>query len=267
MQFTRFAGLPIYRNHIRDDWGSLLVRANHCEFYGGGLGGYISSLAFTNCLLDRTGLWLSGGNTNNNEFFAFRNCTVRGGYFIIDRQSADIGRVKVTILDTAFDDVNPDTDDPHKNNASLTLYNYNGFRTGAGRTDPQGANDVIVTNFNWQTSWLGAFYVPTNSPLINVGSVTNAGLVGLYHFTLTTNLVSGLQIKETNSVVDIGYHYVAVSSDGFATDTDGDGVPDYQEDVNGDGNTSGDPTSWEDYNSACGLSGSEVLRIFTPLKP
>lgn len=171
MQFTRFAGLPIYRNHIRDDWGSLLVRANHCEFYGGGLGGYISSLAFTNCLLDRTGLWLSGGNTNNNEFFAFRNCTVRGGYFIIDRQSADIGRVKVTILDTAFDDVNPDTDDPHKNNASLTLYNYNGFRTGAGRTDPQGANDVIVTNFNWQTSWLGDFYVPTNSPLINVGTV------------------------------------------------------------------------------------------------
>lgn len=262
LQFTKFAGLPIYRNHTRDDWGALSVSGTHCEFFGGGLGGYASDLMLTNCLLDRVGAWLSGGDTNYCDEFAFRNCTIRGGYFVLDRQSANIGRVKITILDTAFDGLNPDTDDPHKNNSSLTTYNYNGYRTGAVKTDPAGADDVTVTAFDWQVGPLGGFYLPGDSGLIDEGSV-GAPSVGLYHFTTQTTSSS----KETSSTVDIGYHYVGTDSSGRALDYDGDGLADHFEDVNGNGSyQSGSETDWQSYNSAYGLSTGNGLQVFTPLK-
>jgi hypothetical protein len=91
-----------------------------------------------------------------------------------------------------------------------------------------GTHDVTnLVSYAWQSSWLGNFYEPTNSPLIDHGSTT-ADQFGLYHFTTQTN-----QVKETNSVVDIGYHYVALDTYGNPIDTDGDGVPDYLEDSNG----------------------------------
>src|SRR5207247_1302064 len=45
------------------------------------------------------------------------------------------------------------------------------------------------------------------SSLINAGS-RNATNVGLYHYTVRLD-----QTKETNSAVDIGYHYVALSAE------------------------------------------------------
>ena len=86
---------------------------------------------------------------------------------------------------------------------------------------------------------MGNFYLPTNSPLINKGSIT-ADKMGLYHFTTQTN-----QIKETNSIVDIGYHFVATDTYGNPIDTNGDGLPDYLEDANGDGIfDNGELVSW-----------------------
>lgn len=55
-------------------------------------------------------------------------------------------------------------------------------------------------------------------------------------------------------------------STGQPYDNDGDGVPDYLEDVNGDGSAAGDPTSWLIYNSPNGLTGGNGLQVFTPLK-
>ena len=44
------------------------------------------------------------------------------------------------------------------------------------------------------------------------------------------------QAKETNPVVDIGFHYGAVdTATGLPLDTDGDGVVDHSEDRDGDG--------------------------------
>jgi len=50
-----------------------------------------------------------------------------------------------------------------------------------------------------------------------------------------TNLIGGLQIKETNSIIDVGFHYVATDASGVTIDSDSDGIPDYLEDANGDG--------------------------------
>jgi hypothetical protein len=51
--------------------------------------------------------------------------------------------------------------------------------------------------------------------------------------------------KETNSVVDIGFHYVATDANGVPLDYDTDGLPDYLEDANGDGSVSSGETSWQ----------------------
>ena len=65
---------------------------------------------------------------------------------------------------------------------------------------------MTATNgFNWQSSWLGNFYLPSDSPLISAGDVT-ADQIGLSDFTTQTN-----QTPEGTAVVDIGYHYVAMS--------------------------------------------------------
>lgn len=144
-------------------------------------------------------------------------------------------------------------------------HNYNGYITNQNRLTPNGANDVILTNSPaYLTSYLGRYYYPTNdgmlSVLINAGSryATNATL---YHFTTTTN-----QTKEAGTVVEIGHHYVATDGNGWPLDTDGDGIPDYFEDTNGNGNGNDDATSWQNYNSPNGLTAGSGLQVFTPLK-
>jgi hypothetical protein len=65
---------------------------------------------------------------------------------------------------------------------------------------------------DYQPGPLGEFCYPLTGAstsltnVINAGSLTNAGLAGLYHHTTTID-----QVKETNSVLDIGFHYVAVN--------------------------------------------------------
>jgi hypothetical protein len=120
---------------------------------------------------------------------------------------------------------------------------------GFEMTQPSGTawnafiNDIVLSSaFAWQSGPLGDFYHPTNSVLIDEGDV-GADVQGLYHFTTLTN-----QTKETTSTVDIGYHYVAVDSNGKPLDYDTDGVPDYLEDGNGNGIVNSGETDWQGTN-------------------
>lgn len=88
------------------------------------------------------------------------------------------------------------------------------------------SND-IVTNLIWVAGPLGNYYQATTSLLINQGSASSTNF-GLYYYTTTTN-----QVEETNSTVDIGYHYVALGTDGLPLDTYWLGIPDYLADTNG----------------------------------
>jgi hypothetical protein len=142
-------------------------------------------------------------------------------------------------------------------NGNPIANSYNGYSTNVTQLTPAGSGNVVVNSFSYQTSTLGRYYQPTSSPLINAGSRT-ADQSGLYHYTVTTN-----QSKETNSVIDIGFHYIALSA-GLPWDTDGDGLPDYLEDRNGNGTFDSGETDWQTSNS--GLSGPAALQVFTPLK-
>ena len=101
-------------------------------------------------------------------------------------------------------------------------------------TTAQGSNSKTLAAVDYQTGPLGNFYYPTNGTNLNslrdAGSVTNAGLVGLYHYTTTTN-----QVREGSTPVDIGAHFVALNAAGNPVDSDNDGLPDYFENTSGTG--------------------------------
>jgi len=124
--------------------------------------------------------------------------------------------------------------------------NYNGFWSTTGLT-PSGGEDVTLTNFVYATGPLGNYYqVSTN--LLNKGSTTATAL-GLYHYTVQTNLVGGVEVVEGTNTVSIGFHYVATDQYGNPLDSNGDGIPDYLEDANGNGiYDAGDLGDWQNLN-------------------
>ena len=203
-------------------------------------------LGITNFTMQNCESYLYGGGTfacratNSilwNNLFVFPNFTLVGGQgsafnntFTCDGggNASLSGSSLWTNYNNIFD---------HCNYSLSGTSAYNAYLNGATAPTSLHTGDV-VTNVAWKVGFLGSYYQPNNSPLINAGS-TNADLLGLFHFTTQTN-----QIKETNSIVDIGYHYVALDSYGNPDDTDGDGVPDFLEDANGDGLVDNGEASW-----------------------
>jgi hypothetical protein len=119
------------------------------------------------------------------------------------------------------------------------LTNRNNAYYQAGTTLSGGTSNLTLGSLTYVVGPLSPYYQPTNSSLINTGSISAAS-VGLYHFTSTTN-----QVKETNSLVDIGPHWVALDANGNPKDSDGDGVPDYYEDFSGNGSVNSGETDWQ----------------------
>ena len=273
--FTKWSVAANQSWHIRDTRDTEF-RLSHCEFNGGIWGTSRSSIFLTNCLFNR-GFFFA-----EEEFSALdltvRNCLFYGGAFWLGHWDSGTWLIR----------------DNHFNGASMQQLDgdvdndFNGYSPGLTQLYPAGANNV-VTNITYVVGPLGNFYQLTNSPFIGEGSTT-AGNVGLYHYTVTTNLLNGYQIKEGNSTVDIGYHYVALNSADYPYDSDVDDLADYLEDTNGNGTYSGstDLSDWNDDDTDNdGLSdylevirgrnprvdgitsdsnGLIQLRVFTPLK-
>ncbi len=114
---------------------------------------------------------------------------------------------------------------------------YNAYVNGATNTSFTNNNDIITT-ITWQGGPLGSYYQPANSPLLANGS-TFATNLGLYHYTVLTN-----ETVEGTNVVSRGYHYVALGANGLPIDTNGDGIPDYLEDANGNGFVDSGELGW-----------------------
>jgi len=146
------------------------------------------------------------------------------------------------------------------NYTDALVHDYNAFYDSAGFWTNCAAHEQILTNLTYEAGLLGLYYQPTNSVLIDAGSC-NATNVGLYHFTATID-----QAKEGNSTTDIGFHYVALDGSGLPIDGDGDGLPDYLEDKNGNGTVDAGETDWEEYDSMLGIGSGPGLVVFTPLE-
>jgi len=126
-------------------------------------------------------------------------------------------------------------------------------------SSPPNFGEAVKTNFTsfaYTNGPLGSWYQVTAS-LVNLGQ-QSAPNAGLYHYTTQTSLA-----KEAATQVDIGFHYVATIN-GLPTDTDGDGIPDYFEDRNGNGSLDTGETDWQVSNTLG--AGANQLTLFTPLQ-
>jgi hypothetical protein len=265
-------------NQANDATGSWFA---HNQFTGGAFTMNPGLVALTNCLWERVAVTLDD-QADNDAWYLYNNL-LRGGSFSYSIQ----GTSSVAV---AYDNLFDCTSIGAFGSSNNFTSGHNGYVTNCVTLSGSQGGDVTLTNIPvYQTSYLGSYYYPTNGGLlrglINTGSRSGSN-AGLYHFTTQTN-----QVQETNSVVDIGFHYVAINpGTGQPYDTDGDGIPDYLEDTNGDGTyeSSADLSDWtradtdgdgvSDYlewvqgrnpkvsGAAADSNGAINLRVYTPLK-
>ncbi len=249
--------------------GMLPIKVMDCQFHGGKLWFAGPAAGVTNNLFERvtTVFYTDGASTStlrNNLFFAGT----------IDVGVLGSNTNAIVFMDNFLDKVGMP--------GNFTISNaYNGYISGYARLQPTNINDKILTASSYLAGTLGNYYLPTTSALINTGS-TNASSVGMYHYTTVTS-----QAKETNSVVDLSYHYIALNG-GLPSDSDGDLLPDYLEDSNGDGVRQTTETNWPNADTdgdgvsdfiewlegrnplvagrVADTNGLVNLRIFSPLK-
>jgi len=224
-RFTDFTVLGGTMPLIYAEGNSVPWQFTDCQFHGGALTASYATYFLTNCLFNRNHAELLYGATVTNQT---RDCTYFGGYVLAGADDDN----HWLVTDTLF----AGTEIYFYANSSNI--GYSADCTGDGHMDTTHTNDVTVTNLVFQTGTLGYFYIQSNA-LVNAGS-RNATNAGLYHYTMLTN-----NVKETNSIVDIGFHYVATDANGTPLDYDGDGLPDYIEDSNGNGSVDSGETDWK----------------------
>jgi hypothetical protein len=216
---------------------------------------------------------LTGSGTRNINSFTMRDCEIYGAgdYWVMSDQAGAVVDLENNLFQYVQVTVGSSAQVTTYNNAYIANSNYATeiYNTGSAPfTNRDGVFDGcsvylegscghnayvnvdpslifstidttdIVTNFTWVVGPLGNYYQATNSVLVDAGSRT-ADLAELYHYTTQTN-----QTKETNSIVDIGYHYIALDTNGLPVDSNADGIPDYLEDANGDGWVDNGEKTW-----------------------
>jgi len=194
-------------------------------------GGPTTTFGLTNNLAQRATITLSRDSTGSSHPLAayVHNNLFRFGSATFNHPTNDAA---YEVKDNLFDTVTLSGNGGGQGQNYLTNSN-NGYYNSS--TLPGATNTKTLTVVDYKTGPFGGYYYPTNGAsggltnLSNTGS-TNANVVGLYHYTTSIGFA-----KETNSLVDIGYHYVATDANGNPIDTDGDGIPDYMEDANGNG--------------------------------
>ena len=230
--FTDWSVMAQDASHVQVSGAVNSIYFQDCQFHGGKLVTSRPTINLTNCLLERVNVDFEPTDTNVT---VIRNNLFWGGTF-----GFYPAQTNCIIKDNSFDHATiPDWLGAY---GITYVGGHNAFVTNYDKLDPTFPGDIILSNSPvYQSSWLGNYYLPTNSPLVYAGS-TNANLVGLYHYTVTTN-----QVVEGTNTVSIGYHYVATDTNGIPIDTNGDGIADYLEDANGNGLVDSGEIGWNIY--------------------
>jgi hypothetical protein len=249
-------------------------------FYGAPMDWYYGacSVSWVNNLFDTVAVTLNptfywyNGATNCDMTFSAQNNLFRGGqWFFLSPVPASGGNW--TLTDNLFDKVTfaQDTFAPldfHHNgywpltsgeaqwaDAEWLQYHGNdwyGYPYALATTNQlqmatnaSGGNEQFLTVAPpYQTGPLGNFYLPTTTQLYHAGStaVTNTAL---YQFTTQADQTKAGNEYPSGHNASIGLHYVATTNANsiFAKDSDGDGISDFVEDVNGNGAVDASETS------------------------
>ena len=112
------------------------------------------------------------------------------------------------------------------------FHTHNAFYNCTGYFAVTNLTDIVLSSLAYQAAtngtFFGRFYLASSNPtLVDRGS-RSADQSRLSYHTTQPN-----QTREATSVVDIGFHYVAVTGAGVPLDLDADSIPDYQENQSG----------------------------------
>ncbi|HEU5122557.1 MAG TPA: Calx-beta domain-containing protein [Verrucomicrobiae bacterium] len=197
------------------------------EFHGGDFITSLPTISLKNCLFERVDATIA--STDSGAPY-IRNCLFFGGTFDFE-PNVSTSVVKDNLFDQT---IIPD------NSATYASYDggYNAYVTATSdHLQPEfpSTDKVLTAAPVYVAGPLGFYYQPVNNnSLLDADLSTTAASVGLYHYAVTATPVGG-QSKEGNSSLDIGYHYVTVDANGNPLDANLDSIPDYSEDVDGDG--------------------------------
>ena len=228
-RFTEFAVLAEDTAHLCSFYTP--VTLHDSEFHGGWLMLYPYTTCITNCLFERVTADIENYDTGAP---VVRNCTFIGGSF----DFLPMGANNAVVKDNLFDK----TSIPYDLTGLGYDGGYNAFIAGCDRLKPTNSTDIVLASSPaYDKFGPNDYYLPADSQLIDAGSAANAGTLGFYHFTTVTN-----QTKEASSRVDIGFHRVALDSNGNPSDADADGRIDVDEDTNGNGQLNSGETDWQD---------------------
>jgi hypothetical protein len=206
------------------------LQACHSTFFNGWIqlsmyGGIYQTVGVTNNLFRSVAASFTG--TSPVYFYAYNNLFKAGAASFTGGNST--WRIQYNVFDHAT--VSRD--------ASAFSANKNGYVGLSHALGEIGYTELA--SLTYANGPLGRHYLP-GSTFQDAGTDLATAL-GLYHFTTRAN-----QVKEVNSAVDYGFHYVAVDSLGMPLDFDQDGIPDYLEDTNGNGTyaAGSDLSDWTD---------------------
>ena len=228
-RFTEWSIPAADAHHFYGGYGTDLAAAfTDDQLFGGKFRTERPKVSATNCLFHRVGTVLEGADYEINPYF--RNCLFYGGSLEASAWAGGTWAFTNNLFyGTAI------------SQDGTISHDYNGYVTNAAgqRLTSSAAHDVATNSFSFLMGTIGRFYQPTNSLFINMGN-TNANFLALYQYTVLTN-----NVKETNTLVDIGFHYVATDANGNPLDADSDGTPDYLEDTDGNGSVDPRETDWQ----------------------
>lgn len=247
------------------------LRGVYWKFYNNTSSGYtVPNHGLYNNLLDRSEIdWEQGDTSISTGYYltlTLRNNLFSNSKLTLKRATTYYGTW--TIRDNLLAGITPVVNffTPYD---VIDARGTNAYTTGTSEIPLGGSGNKSGLLTDFQTGQLGPWYYPTSgaanslATLIDGDTIRTPVLAGLYHHTTRSDLAKD---GATASQLDIGYHYVATDFNGTPLDQDADGLPDYREDIDGDGVVDSGETSWNAYTSRNGLSGGTSFNVFTPLR-
>lgn len=203
---------------------SISLNLRHSQFFNKFIVSADAAGNVFNCLFHRTGvmLWSEATLSGSSEI---QSCTFIGGTLELFQDN-----FPVIVRNNIFDQTEP--------TGSYVAHDHNAYILGEMRLEPAAIGDRVVADFGFVSGSLGNWYLPGDSLLRDAGS-TLAPALGLYHYTTQQD-----NSKEASTQADIGFHYPALDQTGALYDTDGDGLSDIEEDLNGNGLYETGETPW-----------------------